>query len=567
MVTHIYDTEKAKKFRILIVGGVAGGASCATRARRLSEEAEIIIFERGPYVSFANCGLPYFVGDVITEESKLLVASPDLFRDRFNIEVRVQSEVQRINREKKEIEVKNLETGETSREKYNALVLSPGSSPIKPPLPGIDIPGIFTLRSIPDSRQIKEWISQKNVKRAIVVGGGFIGLEMTENLTIQGISVTIVEMLPQVMPPLDQEMVTSIHDHLVSKGVSLNLEDAVSEFKRVPNGDEITVVTNSGKEHTCDMVILAIGVRPEVSLAKEAGLEIGTLGGITVDAQMRTSDKQIWAVGDAVESVDIVTGKPTLLALAGPANRQGRIAADNISGRNRNFRGVCGTAVCKVFDMTIASTGVSEKKLRKLTNEGYPIEYEKIYLHPANHADYYPGSETMSIKLIFSTKEGRILGAQAIGKEGTEKRIDVIAMAIQQETSVYDLEEAELCYAPQFGSAKDPVNIAGMIAANVLRGDSPVAHWQNIDLAHSILLDVRDPDEFSDGHVEGAINIPVDTLRQRMSELPYDREILTYCGIGQRSYYACCILRLNKFKVRTISGGFTSYEAVNPKSL
>ena len=561
MIPNLHGKNETGKHRILIVGGVAGGASCAARARRLSEEAEIIVFERSRYVSFANCGLPYYVGNVITEENELLIATPDLFRDRFNIDVRIQSEVQRIDREKSAIEVKNIETGEMYWESYDALVLSPGSLPIRPPLPGIDLPGIFTLRTIPDSRQIREWISQRNVKRAIVVGGGFIGLEMTENLTKRGISVAIVEMLPQVIPPLDPEMVTLIHDHLVAKGVSLHLGDAVSEFKQDSKGSTITVVTKSSQEYPCDMVILAIGVRPEVFLAKEAGLEIGALGGIRVDDQMRTSDEQIWAVGDAVEVRDFISGEWTLLALAGPANRQGRIAADAIFGRSHSFRGVQGTAVCKVFDMTIASTGLSEKRLQRLANGDHPIPYEKIYLHPTHHVGYYPGAKTMSIKLIFSTDDGRVLGAQVVGEEGVEKRIDVIAMAIQQEATVFDLEEAELCYAPQFGSAKDPVNVAGMIAANALRGDSLLAHWSDIDVTPSILLDVREPDEFGEGHVAGAINIPLGTLRQRISELPHDSEILLYCSAGQRSHYATRILRLNQFKARNISGGFTSYKA------
>jgi NADPH-dependent 2,4-dienoyl-CoA reductase/sulfur reductase-like enzyme/rhodanese-related sulfurtransferase len=446
-------------------------------------------------------------------------------------------------------------------ESYDALVLSPGSLPIRPPLPGIDLPGVFTLRTIPDSRQIREWISQRNVKRAIVVGGGFIGLEMTENLTKRGISVAIVEMLPQVMPPLDPEMVAPIHDHLVAKGVSLHLGDAVSEFKQDPKGSTITVVTKSSQEYTCDMVILAIGVRPEVSLAKETGLEIGALGGIRVDDQMHTSDEQIWAVGDAVEVRDFISGEWTLLALAGPANRQGRIAADAIFGRSHSFRGVQGTAVCKVFDMTIASTGLSEKRLQRLADGGRPIPYEKVYLHPAHHAGYYPGAKTMTIKLIFSTDEGRILGAQAVGEEGVEKRIDVIAMAIQQGATVFNLEEAELCYAPQFGSAKDPVNVAGMIAANALRGDILLAHWSDIDVTQSTLLDVREPDEFGEGHAAGAINIPLGTLRQRISELPRDSEILLYCSVGHRSYYATRILHLNQFQARNVSGGFTSYKA------
>jgi len=566
MINNFRANGDTAKSRILIVGGGAGGASCAARARRLSEEAEIIVFEQGPHISYANCGLPYYVGDVITEEDKLIVVTPDLFRIRFNIDIRLHSDVERIDREKNEIEVKNLETGEIYLEKYDALVLSPGSSPIRPPLPGIDLPGILTLRTIPDSREIREWIGKKKVKRAVVIGGGFIGLEMTENLVKRGISTTIIEMLPQVMPPLDSEMAKPIQDYLVSNGVSLQLGDAVSEFRQDSKGGKITVVTRSNREYPCDIVILAIGVRPEVSLAREAGLDIGTLGGITTDDKMRTSDRQIWAVGDAVEVTDFVTGEQTLLPLAGPANRQGRIAADTIFGRDHNFRGVCGTAVCKVFDMTVASTGAGEKKLKSLAGAGNLIQYEKLYMHRPNHTEVYPGAETMSIKLLFSTDDGRILGAQAVGKEGVEKRIDVIAMAIQQGASIYDLEEAELCYAPQFSSAKDPVNIAGMIAANVLRGDTRLAHWPDIDISQSTLLDVRDLDEFEDGHVEGVIHIPLDELRQRISELSRDGEILTYCAVGQRAYYASRILSLNGFKIRNISGGFTSYEAQKSES-
>jgi rhodanese-related sulfurtransferase len=363
------------------------------------------------------------------------------------------------------------------------------------------------------------------------------------------------------MPPLDPEMVAPIHDHLVAKGVSLHLGDAVSEFKQDPEGSTITVVTKSIQEYTCDIVILAIGVRPEVSLAKEAGLEIGALGGIRVDGQMHTSDEQIWAVGDAVEVRDFISGEWTLLALAGPANRQGRIAADAIFGRSHSFRGVQGTAVCKVFDMTIASTGLSEKRLQRLADGGRPVPYEKVYLHPTHHVGYYPGAKAMTIKLIFSTDEGSVLGAQAVGEKGIEKRIDVIAMAIQQGATVFDLEEAELCYSPQFGSAKDPVNVAGMIAANALRGDSLLAHWSDIDVTQSTLLDVREPDEFGEGQAAGAINIPLGTLRQRISELPRDSEILLYCSVGHRSHYATRILSLNQFKARNVSGGFTSYKA------
>ncbi|HWR71368.1 MAG TPA: FAD-dependent oxidoreductase [Dehalococcoidia bacterium] len=547
--------------RILVVGGVAGGASCAARARRLSEDADIMIFERGPYVSFANCGLPYYVGDVITDERSLLVATPELFKRRFNIEVRLQSEVRTVDRAKQEIEVKNAVTGETYRERYDALVLAPGSAPIRPPLPGIDLPGVFTLRTIPDSRQMKQWITERKVETAVVVGGGFIGLETTENLVRRGISVTIIEMLAQVMPPIDPEIAAIIHDHLEANGVSLQLGDGVDRFEQNPDGHTVSVITKSGASFSCEMVLLAMGIRPESKLAKEAGLEIGQLGGIRVNDRMRTSDEHIWAVGDAVEVRDFVTGDWSLIPLAGPANRQGRIAADVIMGRDARFRGVQGTAVCRAFDITVAATGASEKNLQRRGVGGQPAQYEKIYLHPGHHANYYPGARPITIKLIFSVKDGRILGAQAVGEEGVEKRIDVIAMAIQRGFTVFDLEEAELCYAPQFGTAKDPVNVAGMIAANVMRGDAPVAHWKDILGSKALILDVREPGEFKMGHVEGAINIPLNSLRVRMHELPRDREILVYCAVGQRSYYASRALRLHGFNARNISGGMRSYHA------
>jgi NADPH-dependent 2,4-dienoyl-CoA reductase/sulfur reductase-like enzyme/rhodanese-related sulfurtransferase len=545
--------------RILVVGGVAGGASCAARARRLSEDAEIMIFERGPYVSFANCGLPYFVGDVITDERSLLIATPELFKRRFNIEVRLQSEVRAIDRAKQEIEVRNTVTGETYGERYDALVLAPGSAPIRPPLPGIDLPGVFTLRTIPDSRQMKQWITDRKVEKAVVVGGGFIGLETTENLVRRGISVTIVEMLPQVMPPIDPEMAVPVQDHLAANGVSLHLSDGVAKFEQNPDGHTISVITKSGASFSCEMVLLAIGVRPETTLAREAGLELGQLGGIRVNDHMRTSDEHIWAVGDAVEVRDFVTGDWSLIPLAGPANRQGRIAADVILGRDARFRGVQGTAVCRVFDITVAATGASEKTLQRRGIGGQPAQYEKIYLHPGHHANYYPGAKPITIKLIFSTKDGRILGAQAVGEEGVEKRIDAIAMAVQRGSTVFDLEEAELCYAPQFGTAKDPVNVAGMIAANVMRGDAPVAHWKDAVGSKAFILDVREPGEYKMGHLEGTVNIPLNSLRSRMNELPRDREILVYCAVGQRAYYATRALRLNGLNARNISGGFRSY--------
>jgi NADPH-dependent 2,4-dienoyl-CoA reductase/sulfur reductase-like enzyme/rhodanese-related sulfurtransferase len=554
------NQDRSGKSRILIVGGVAGGASCAARARRLSEEAEIIIFERGPYVSFANCGLPYYVGDVIPNESDLLVATPQYFRDRFNIDVRVQSEVTAIDRQTNEVEVRNIDTGETCREGYDALVLSPGATPVRPPLPGIDLPGIFSVRTIPDSRRIKEWITEYEVKRAVIVGGGFIGLEMAENLAGRSIEVSIVEMLSQVMPALDPEMAVLVHKQLADKGVSLHLGDAVAGFEPGADGSGIIVATQSGKKHPCDMVILAIGVRPEIKLAREAGLEIGERGGIRVDDHMRTSDDRIWAVGDAVEVRDVITGEWALLALAGPASRQGRIAADVIMGRDSRFRGVQATAVCKVFDMVVASTGVSEKMLQRSVINGQPAHYEKVYLEPSQHVGYYPGAKPIMMKLIFSTDEGKILGVQAVGEEGVERRIDVISMAMQKGATVFDLEEAELCYAPQFGGAKDPVNMAGMVAANVLRGDAPVVHWDEIPGRPATVLDARTPAEFALGHFEGAVNIPVNELRKRMGELPRDGEILVYCRQGHRSYYATRILRLNGFNVRNISGGMLLYD-------
>jgi NADPH-dependent 2,4-dienoyl-CoA reductase/sulfur reductase-like enzyme/rhodanese-related sulfurtransferase len=433
--------------------------------------------------------------------------------------------------------------------------------PVRPPIPGIELPGIFSLRTIPDSRQIREQIAGGRAKRAVVVGGGFIGLEMTENLVRRGLSVTIVEMLPQVMPPVDPEMAVPIQQHLTANGVSLCLGDAVAGFEQGPEGNTISVTTKLGGRYVCDMVLLAIGVRPEITLARNAGLEIGQLGGIRVDDHMRTSDERIWAVGDAVEVSDFISGEWGLFPLAGVANRQGRIAADVILGREVRFRGVQGTIVCQVFDITVAATGMSEKYLHRCKLRGQQWRYEKVYLHPGHHVNYYPGAKPVSMKLIFSTEDGKVLGAQAVGEEGVDKRIDVIAMAIQKGATVYDLEEAELCYAPQFGAAKDPVNIAGMIAANAMRGDAPVAHWAEAKSPQSYVLDVREPEEFDSGHADGAINIPLHSLRDRMSELPRDREILVYCAVGQRSYYASRALRLNGFPARNISGGITNYGA------
>lgn len=549
-----------KPKRIVVVGGVAGGASCAARARRLSETAEIIMFDRGEYVSFANCGLPYYVGDVIKKEKNLLMATPELFRKRFKIEVRLQSEVLAIDREQSRIQVKDLKTGNIYHESYDALVLSPGASPIRPQMPGLERPGIFCLRTIPDSRLIKSWIEQHKARNAVVVGGGYIGLEMTENLLKLGLAVTVVEMQNQVMPLMDPEMAVTIQNELVKHQVALRLNDMVVGFA-AGSDHAISVELKSGRIETADLVILAIGVHPEIQLARQAGLEIGQRGGIRVDDHMQTSDAKIWAVGDAVEVKDVVTGRWGVIPLAGPANRQGRIAADVIMGRDAKFRGVQGTSVVGILDLVAAFTGPSEKTLRRMGLWDATVRYEKIYLHPADHAGYYPGSNPIALKLIFDKKDGRIISAQAVGKAGVEKRIDVISMAIQQNATVFDLEEAELCYAPQFGSAKDPVNLAGMIAANVLRGDVDIVHWENLDQDRVFLLDVRDPVELKNGCVEGAVNIPLNDLRQRMGEIPKDQQVWSYCLVGQRSYYAARALSQYGYDVKSLSGGYLTYKS------
>ena len=545
--------------RVLIVGGVAGGASCAARLRRLDEQAEIFIFERGPDISFANCGLPYYIGGAIADRQHLLVATPERFRDVFNIEVRTRSEVRRIDRAKKTIEVQNVETAAAATEPYDVLVLSPGAVPLRPRLPGIDLPHIFTLRNLEDVDRIYDRLVRHNSERAVVVGGGYIGLEMVENLSRRGIHVTVLEQLDQVMPIMDPEMVAPVHEELRRQGVDLRLGNGVTAFEPAAR-ETITVIARSGEHFTAGLVILAIGVRPDVRLAQGAGLEIGPLGGIRVDDQMRTSDPAIFAVGDAVEVRDYVTGRPALVALAGPANRQGRVAADVICGRDARFRGAQGTAVVGVFDVTVAKTGPSEKVLRR---EGIP--FEKSYTHWAHHAGYYPGAQRISLKLLFAPGTGRLLGAQAVGRSGVDKRIDVLALAIQNHATVFDLEEAELCYAPQYGSAKDAVNIAGFVAGNILRGDVEPAHWTQWRAGRAagaqmpLVVDVRSPLEVAAGAVPGTINIPLGELRTRLDELPRDREIWVHCGVGQRSYYASRILKQHGFRVRNLSGGMTSF--------
>ncbi len=548
--------------RVLVVGGVAGGASCAARLRRLDEQAEIVVLEKGAYPSFANCGLPYYVGDIISDEAKLLVATPDMFRTRFNIEVRPEQEVLRINCQERKIEVKDLRSGSVYQEAYDALVLSPGAVPVRPALPGGELAGVFTVRTIPDSRAIRAWIEEVHAKRAVIVGGGFIGLEMAENLARRGLKVAIVEMCEQVMPPLDREMAEYVYVHLLDNHVSIRLGDAVARFEG-GEGRVTSVETQSGAKLQADIVILSVGVKPETKLAKDAGLELGPRGGIRVDESMKTSDPYIWAIADAVEVRDVVTGEFCLVPLAGPANRQGRIAAAAICGRPARFRGVQATAVCGVFGLTIATTGVSEKRLLQAKN----TNYEAVYLHPTDHASYYPGAKTMHLKLIFRRSDGLVLGAQAVGEQGVERRIDIISFAIQKGATVFDLEEAELCYAPQFGSAKDPVNLAGMAAANVLRGDVSLAMWSDLPRSDAFLVDVREEEEFRRGSIDGAINIPLGQLRQRLCDLPRDRPIWVNCARGHRSYYAVRVLQQNGFAAHNLSGGYNTWEVWYPDGL
>lgn len=545
--------------RVLIVGGVAGGASCATRLRRLDETVEIVLFDRGPHVSFANCGLPYFVGNVIADEGKLLVASRELFRQRFDIEVRTRHEVTAIDRTARTLRVRDLDApgGPAERdERYDELVLSPGAAPIRPPLPGIDLPGIFAVRTIPDSVRIRRWIEEHGPARALVVGGGFIGLEMAENLAHRGLHVTILEKLPQVMPPLDPEMAAPVAEHLRAQGVELRLGDGLAGFEA--QGASVAARTESGARLLADLVILSLGVRPETGLAVAGGLPLGERGGIAVDAQMRTADPHIWAVGDAVEVRDVLTGQEVIVPLAGPANRQGRIAAESICGRGRAFRGVQATAVVGVFGLAVACTGASEKGLRRAGKK----DFEKVHLHPGHHAGYYPGAKPIHLKLLFQPSDGRILGAQAVGLEGVDKRIDVIAALIQMGGTVRDLAEAELCYAPQFGGAKDPANLAGMIAVNHLDGLMPLADWETLRDPGALLLDVREPEEYAAGHIEGALNLPLSRLRERYRELSTARPLAIYCEVGQRAYFATRFLMQHGYRAANLSGGYATYQAL-----
>jgi NADPH-dependent 2,4-dienoyl-CoA reductase/sulfur reductase-like enzyme/rhodanese-related sulfurtransferase len=560
--------------KVIIVGGVAGGASCAARLRRLDEKAEILMVERGPHVSYANCGLPYHVGGAIEKEASLLVADAETFRSQFAIDVRTGCEAVSVAPDKKAVVLRDVATGATTTESWDKLVLSPGAPSVRPALPGIDLPGIFQIRTVPDARMIREWIERGSAflsgmhrfsgfhtvdakTRAVVVGAGFVGLETAENLARRKFDVTLVDMADQVLAPLDSEMARVVESHLDAHGVHVALDDAVVGFQRT-GGNAIAVLTRSGTSHPADIVVLALGVRPDTTLAKTAGLVLGEHGGIRVDEHMRTSNPDIFAVGDAVEVNDWVTGHRCLIALAGPANRQGRIAADVIAGRDSRFRGSQGTSIVGLFGAAAAWTGISEKTLARLGDR----DFEKIHLYPNSHAAYYPGARPIAMKVIFRKSDGRLLGAQAFGEDGVDKRISTLAMAIQMRATVHDLEEAELCYAPQFGSAKDPVNFSGMIAANVLRGDMPIRHWNAV--GDEFLLDVRSPMELAVESVPGALNIPLGQLRTRLGELPRDREIHVICRSGTRSYYATRILLQNGFRARNVVGGMLLRSQLNP---
>jgi len=549
--------------KIVIVGGVAGGATTAARLRRMDEQAQIVLFERGQYISYANCGLPYYIGEVIADRDRLFVQTPEGFAARFKIDVRIRTEVTNIDRKAKQVEVTGLKTKKTYRESYDKLVLSHGAEPVKPPIPGVDLQGIFTVRNVPDTDRIKEYIKRNKVKRALIVGAGFIGLEMAENLHRRGILVTIVEMAEQVMTPLDFEMAAEVHQHLKSKNVEFYLNEAVAAFES--RLGRLVARLSGGKELRVDLVILGVGVRPDSSLARSAGLAMGDRGGIRVDEHMQTSDPDVYALGDAIEFPHPLLGKPMSIYLAGPANKQGRVVADNIVlGNKRRYQGSIATAIAKVFDLTVAATGLSEKTLRA---EGIP--FVSSITHSASHAGYYPDAQPTSLKIVFSPEDGRLFGAQIVGYDGVDKRVDMIATVLKQGGTVYDLQEIEHAYAPPFSSAKDPVNIAGFVAENILSGLVKIVHWHELDqteLSRSFILDVRKADEYKLGIVEGAVNIPLNSLRDRLKELPRDRRIIVYCAAGLRAYLACRILSQNGFpEVFNLSGGYKTYEFVTEK--
>lgn len=558
--TSIMTTNKKDKY--LIVGGVAGGATAAARIRRLTENAEIILFEKGKYISYANCGLPYYIGGVIEERERLFVQTPEAFGKRFNINVRVENEVLSIDRTNKSVKVRTAD-GHEYTESYDKLLLSPGASPVVPPLKGIESEGIFTLRNVNDTDRIKNYINTHNVKRAVIVGGGFIGLEMAENLKHAGAEVAVVEMASQVMAPIDYSMAALVHEQLQQQGIKLYLEQAVEAFSR--EKEELTVHLKSGITINADMVLLSIGVKAQTSLAQNAGLKIGEMRGIWVNEYLQTSDESIYAVGDAIEYPHPITDKPWLNFLAGPANRQARIVADNmVLDNTTRYEGSIGTSIAKVFDMTVASTGLPAKRLKQMD-----IPYLSATIHNGSHASYYPGSLQMSIKITFSPTDGQLYGAQIVGYDGVDTRINQLALAIKQGATVEQLTRLEHAYAPPFSSAKDPVAIAGYVACNILSGKMNPLYWremQKADLTKVMLIDVRTPDEFALGTIPGAVNIPLDDLRERLSEIPADRPLWLFCGIGLRGYLASNILKGYGYKdVRNLIGGLKIYNAAITK--
>jgi len=550
--------------RLIIIGGVAGGASAAARARRLSETAEIIVFERGPHVSFANCGLPYFVGGEIVGHDNLLLQTPESLKARFNLDVRVLTEVTGIDRANRRVRARHAGTGEEYEAPYDALILSTGAAPLRPPIPGIERDGHFTVRNIPDVDRIMAWIKDCQACRAVVVGGGYIGLEMAEQLHRRGLVVTVVEALPQVMAPLDPEMAAWLHLELKAQGVGLFLNDPVASFE-APSATEparaSVVVLKSGQRLPADVVVLGLGVRPETGLARQAGLDIGPLGGIKVNEYLQTNDPRIWAVGDAIEVKDAVTGAWSIIPLAGPANRQGRIAANNVFGGRSRYEGTWGTAILRLFKLTAGCTGANEKALRRA---GIPCQ--AMHLHPSSHAGYYPGAEPIAMKLLFAPGTGKLLGAQAVGVDGVDKRIDVLATALKAGLTANDLAELELAYAPPYGSAKDPVNLAGMAIQNVTGGLVELAQWSEIarlDPSSTVLLDVRSAAERARGQIPGSRHIPLHELRERLAELPRDKEIIVHCQSGQRSYFACRILTQNGFRARNLAGSYRTWKTAH----
>ncbi len=556
--------------KIVIVGGVAGGMSAAARARRLSEDSEIIVLERSGHVSYANCGLPYFLGGEIQSQDKLIVVTPDALKDKLNLDIRVHHEVVAIDAKAKVISVRETTTERTYEESYDDLILSVGAAPIRPNVPGIDLPGLFTLRSIEDVESIQSWFELQKPRNAVIAGGGFIGLEMAEQLVRRGLNVTLIDGKDQVLAPLDIEMAELVHIELRQHDVKLVLGKPIEGFRapgEVATAAECVpkscwVLAGKHEPIPADLVILGLGIRPEVTLARKAGLTIGERGGIRVNENLQTSSPNIWAVGDAIEVRNPVNGAWTLIALGGPANRQGRIAADNILGSNETYDGTIGTAILRVFDLTVASVGLNEVQLKSST-----IPYEAIYLHPSNHASYYPGAERLDMKVLFHKETGLLLGAQVIGKEGADKRIDVLSTAIKAGMTIRDLSELELAYAPPFGSAKDPINLAGMAGTNVLDGLTEQVQWYQVPALSkdgSLLIDVRTRAERDRGYIEGSLHIPLPELRKRLSEIPEGKEIITYCQSGQRSYNASRFLEQKGFNVKNLSGGYLTWKSMQP---